>query len=172
MPTHRYAFLYCFTANVCFFNVTDKKVVHFLIKPRGTGCVWREELSVMMIVVFKALSFSCLESENLSYVCTPWQNSAYPLAESFAVDEFCQGYTCWLHVCYAYRKGVALTLLSRAIAIFHLPLGMMVDGWQLIDVVGVEAGWHLSVIYVIFSHTLSFLTVTIRANGRLHARGW
>ena len=26
--------------------------------------MWREELSVMMIVVFRALSFSCLESEN------------------------------------------------------------------------------------------------------------
>lgn len=88
----------------------------------------REELSVMMIVVFRALSFSCLESENLSYVCTPWQNSAYPLAERFAVDGFCQGYTYWLHACYAYRKEVALTLQSRAIAIFHLTLGMMVDG--------------------------------------------
>jgi len=53
----------------------------------------REELSVMMIVVFRALSISCLESENLSYACTPWQNSAYPLAERFAVDGFCQGYT-------------------------------------------------------------------------------
>lgn len=51
----------------------------------------REELSVMMIVVFRALSISCLESENLSYVCTPWQNSAYPLAESFAVDKSAKG---------------------------------------------------------------------------------
>ena len=53
----------------------------------------REELSVMIIVVFRALSISCLESENLSYVCTPWQNSTYPLAERFAMREFCQGYT-------------------------------------------------------------------------------
>ena len=70
---------------------------------------------------------------DIPYVCTPWQNSAYPLAERLAVDGFCQGYTCWLHVCYAYRKEVALTLQSRAIAIFHLTLGMMVDGWWMTD---------------------------------------
>ena len=43
---------------------------------------------------------------------------------------------------------MALTLKSRAIAIFHLTLGMMVDDDRY--VIGLEAGWHLSVMDVIF----------------------
>ena len=82
---------------------------------------------------FRMLSISCLESENLSYVCTPWQNSAYPLAESFAIGGFCQGYTHWLHACCVHQQKALLAHQPRAIAIFHLTLGMKDYGWWVMD---------------------------------------
>ena len=51
----------------------------------------REELSVMMIVVFRALSFSCLESENLSYVCTPWQTVHTPWQRGLLLTDSAKG---------------------------------------------------------------------------------
>ena len=64
--------------------------------------------------------------KNASYVCTPWQNSSYPLAERFAMRKFCQGYTHWQYGCYVWWRKAMLDHKTCAIAIFHLTLGMCI----------------------------------------------
>ena len=61
---------------------------------------------------------------------------------------------------------------------WHEGLWVMGDGWQLIDLVGVEAGWHLSVMGVIFSYILvdwrrpyAWMVDCICANGSEQTRG-
>ena len=109
----------------------------------------------------------------------PLANSAYPLAERFAVDGFCQGYTCWLHACYAYRIKVKLTLQSRAIAIFHLTLGMM---WWMMDnrcdwvgswVVFICDGCNFIATFLVdWRQPYAWMVDCICANGSEQTRGW